>query len=171
MSRAKSAKNYRTYSAPGSSAVLNTKSSIDREINGIVRDVLVPSQNWKICRSIWNTNELRRIKTASRVMTKEAAERHAEIIGANRNRLESESEQRKRFLQGIDETREQKWSKNPEKDINTEKILDRVFLTKQENVSYSKSCTVHFHFEHCRSSLFSSLRLGTTDNTFVLASP
>lgn len=138
MSRISSAKNYSEFHVSGSSATLNTKYSIEPERERSAHDIRVPSQNWKIYRSVWKNNELRRIKTASRIISKEERGRQAEKFEADRKRLEWESEQRKRFLQEIDKSRQAKLTKKPnilDTHDDTEKILDRVFLAKQEEVS------------------------------------
>lgn len=130
MSRVSSANNYAELRPSGTSAALNSKFSIGRETHKNV----VPSHNWKIYRSAWNTNELRRIKTASRVVTKEESIRNADKFEADRNRLEWESEQRKLFLREIDRARESKLTKKLDEQSDTDKALDRVFLAKYEDV-------------------------------------
>lgn len=134
MSRVSSANNYAASHPFGTSAALNTKCLIGRERHNNVHDVLVPNQNWKIYRSAWNTNELRRIKTASRVVTKEENLRHAVKFEADRKRLEWESEQRKVFLREIDRARESQLTKKLDEQNDTDKALDRVFLAKYEDV-------------------------------------
>lgn len=133
MSRISSAKNYATFRVSGSSAALNTKylSGSDKS----VRDIFVPNQNWKVYRSVWNNTELRRIKTASRVVIQEKGGRYAETFEADRKRLEWESEQRKQFLHEIDNARDAKLTKKVDMDKDAEKILNRVFLAKHEDVS------------------------------------
>lgn len=140
MSRISSAKNYATFRVSGSSAALNTKYLIDREKDKSVGNIFVPNQNWKVYRSVWNNTELRRIKTASRVVTNEESGSYAENFEADRKRLEWESEQRKQFLHEIDKARDAKWTRQPDEDKDAEKILDRVFMAKHEDVSISYLC-------------------------------
>lgn len=135
MSRISSAKNYVTFHVSESSPELNTKCSIGRESEKGGRDILLPGQNWKIYRSVWHNSELRRIKTASRVITKEEIRRHTEKHEADRKRLELESEQRKQFLQKIDKTREAKLTKKQNENNDIKKISNPVFFAKHEDVS------------------------------------
>lgn len=137
MSRISSAKNHATNHDSVSSTALNTKYSKEREKDIRVSNVLVPCQNWKTQRSVWNNNELRRIKTASRVVTKEEIERRTEKFEADRDRQEWCSEQRKRFLRGIDEARELKFTKNRDECNDTKRVLDEAFFTTHEEVSVS----------------------------------
>lgn len=136
MSRISSAKYVATFHGPGSSTALNTKCVNCRESDEFANDIRVPSQNWKLYRSAWNKNDLRRIKTASQVVTKEVAGRHTQEFEADRMHLQWESEQRKRFLQEIDMVRGTKLAKP--QDENTGKLLDKVLLAKHEDVSVSQ---------------------------------
>lgn len=139
MSRISSAKYVATLHLPGSSAASNTKYINCQESDKGANVIRVPSQNWKVYRSVWNNNDLRRIKTASQVETKEEVGRNTQEYEADRKHLQWESEQRKRFLQEIDIVRRAKLAKSQDENSGAEKLLDKVFLAKHENVSVSQS--------------------------------
>lgn len=78
---------------------------------------------------------MNRVKTASRVVTKEERQRRVEKLEQDRQRLERESEQRKQLLQEIDKRRQpssQKHASLDDEENDTVKVLDRAFLAKQE---------------------------------------
>lgn len=135
MSRISSAKNYPTFHVSGSSAALNASYLAGRERDKSDRDIFVPNQNWKVYRSVWNNTELRRIKTASRAEIQEEGGRYAKTFEADRKRLEWESEQRKQFLHEIDKARDAKSTRKPDDEKDVEKVLNRAFLAKHEDVS------------------------------------
>lgn len=102
--------------------------------------LMVPIHNTKVCPTIWKKDDLRRVKTASTVVTKAMRLRHIEKIESDRKRLEQESEKRKQFLQDIDKIREEKRALKL-KEINEsgedpKKILEKAFLARQEEVSF-----------------------------------
>lgn len=104
-----------------------------------VRDILVPCLNLKAYPVILKTTELRRVKTASRIITKQERLRQAERLDAEQCRLEEECERRKEFLQNIDRVRDEKLGRNrdpfgEEKAEQELKLLNRAFLAKQEQV-------------------------------------
>lgn len=129
MSRVSSVDRYRGHSA-------QSKRSARPES---VRDILAPCPSPKAFPLIPRSAELRRIKTASRIVTKEERQRQADRIEADKCRLERESERRKAFLQSIDRVRDEKLGRNrdpfgEEKAEQESKLLDRAFLAKQEQV-------------------------------------
>lgn len=134
MSRIASSDRYRTHSSRSNhSARPNSKRPES------VRDILVPCSNLKPYHTILKPPELRRVKTASRIITKEERQRQADRIEAEKCRLERECERRKEFLQNIDRVRDEKLGRNrdpfgEEKAEQESKLLDRAFLAKQEQV-------------------------------------
>lgn len=104
-----------------------------------VRDLIIPIHNPKIYPVIWRKDDLRRVKTASVVVSKEQRQQQIEKFEADRKRLELESEKRKQFLKDIDKIREEKRVKRV-KEINDsgedpKQILEKAFLARQEEVS------------------------------------
>lgn len=102
-----------------------------------VRDLIVPSYNPKIYPRIWCREDLARIKSASRVVTKEERQRKFEQFEEDRERLEMESEQRKKLLQDIDKRRQLSAKKvitSDDEENSATKVLDRAFVAKQEQV-------------------------------------
>lgn len=116
----------------GSTATLNEKPASAKPSK-----ILVPCYNRNVYRSIWKPNELRRIKTASRIVTKEERERNADKIEAERTKLEWECEQRKRFLREIDEANEaiRTRKKHLAEAEAREKVLNKVNSAKTENIA------------------------------------
>lgn len=107
--------------------------------------VIVTSHNAKLCPKIWRREALDRVKTASRVVTKEELQQQAEKFEAERRRLELECEQRKQLLKDIDKKKQSIAKRQQENgsgskgsdDENGEsatKAIDRAFLAKQEEV-------------------------------------
>lgn len=104
-----------------------------------VRDLIVPSYNPKVYPRIWRREELARVKSASRVITKEEQQRQTEQTEQDRDRLEMESEQRKKMLQDIDKRRQlsaKKLITSDDEENGTTKVLDRAFVAKQEQVHF-----------------------------------
>lgn len=138
MSRASSARSIEIQIC-GTASSLHTKCSKRQES---VRDILVPCYNPKVYRTLWKPNELRRIKTASRIVSKEERERNAEKFEAERNRLEWECEQRKRFMREMDKAKEiaaTKWkiaqSDSENEEETKEKLKNRIFLAQHEGIA------------------------------------
>lgn len=109
-----------------------------------VRELLVPSDTINVYPSIWPTNELKRIKSAGRIVTKTERQRMCDELEAEKQRLEKESENRKMFLKGIDQKRERTRSDgvaekgandDDDDDVTDEKILSQSYLAKQEQAS------------------------------------
>lgn len=105
-----------------------------------VRDLLVPDNSANVYPSIWQTNELRRIKTAGRIVTKAERQARLEWNESEKRRLADECERRKQALKELDRA---KAAKKMEKKImigqsddeeGSAKILDRAFVAKQEEV-------------------------------------
>lgn len=104
-----------------------------------VRDLLVPmpSQNNKVYPRIWQSDDLRRVKTASRVVTKEEKQLQIERMEAEKQRLEWECERRKKLFRNIDLEREKtkkKITHSDDDECSPVKVLDRALLAKQEQV-------------------------------------
>lgn len=99
-------------------------------------------------RSVWSDYELQRIKAVSEIKLQADAER----FGVDRQQLERENEQRKQFLQKIDQTKCHKLTSKTKEDDDTKKVLDRVNIAKYENVGefYCKhiiiNCCSKFQF-------------------------
>lgn len=102
--------------------------------------LVVASHNAKVFPRIWRHEVLDRVKTASRVVTKEERQRQAEQMEEEHRRLEQECEQRKQLLKDIDKKRQSARKKQPKQSDDEEeecvaKVLDRAYLAKQEEVS------------------------------------
>lgn len=138
MPRVSTAKNYPKISVSGSSAKLNAKRPNSQKPES-VRDILVPCYNPGNCTTLWKKSDLRRVKTASRIVSKEERQRQIEKIEAERKQQEWESQSRKQFLQEIDKARDERMGKNQdpfaeEKAEKNAEILNRVLLAKFEQV-------------------------------------
>lgn len=105
-----------------------------------VRDLLVPSENANVYPTIWPKNELRRIKTAGRIVTKAERQAQLERNEYEKKRSADECDRRKSVLKEIDRVNMAK--KSDEKIIvgqsddedGPAQILDRAFVAKQEEV-------------------------------------
>lgn len=135
MSRIASSDRYRAHSSRTNHSA---RSNSNRPES--VRDLLVPCHNLKVHPIVLKPPELRRVKTASRIITKQERQRQAELFEAVQCRMERECERRKEFLQNIDRMRDAKLGRNLDPFGHKEKaereaiLLDRVFLAKQEQV-------------------------------------
>lgn len=105
-----------------------------------VRDLLVPQHSANVYPSIWQTNEMRRIKTAGRIVTKAERQARLEWNESEKRRLADECERRKQALKKIDKAKatekvEKKLMVGQSDDEDgAAKILDRAFVAKQEEV-------------------------------------
>lgn len=101
----------------------------------------MPSQNNKAYPRIWQSDDLRRVKTASRVVTKVEKQLQIERMEAEKQRLEWECERRKKLLRNIDLEREKTKKRithsDEDDECNPVKVLDRALLAKQEQVGIS----------------------------------
>lgn len=110
----------------------------DRRRQECIKDILVPTYNPRVYPRIWRREEIDRIKSASRVVTKQERQQQIEQNELNRERLERESEQRKKMLQAIDKQRQAiapATPKLPHSDDEEEdpvQVLDRAYLAQQE---------------------------------------
>lgn len=143
MSRIASARRHPNLLLSGSSATINSKRPTSHK-PGSNRDIFVPCHNLKVYPAVLKRNDLRRVKTASRIVTKEERQRNYEKFEADQRQLEVECENRKRFLKEIDKIRNEKFGTNhdPFADEKAEmeaKLLDRAFLAKHEQVDLLKS--------------------------------
>lgn len=76
----------------------------DRQ-SGDVNDLLVSSRNFQMHNKIWRRDQYGRIKSAARVATPEETQQRLTHSASNRQRLDWECEQRKKFLREIDKRR------------------------------------------------------------------
>lgn len=121
-----------------------------------VRDLLVPSHNINVYPTIWQSNEMNRIKTAGRIVTRAERQQRLEQNESEKKRLEEESEKRKKILKEIDLAKVVKkktsFEKSDREDIDN-LILDRAFIAKQEQVKFhnpeKKKHYIYFHLFFC----------------------
>lgn len=130
----------------------NANECVENDGNG--NRLVVASHNPKVFPRIWRHEVLDRVKTASRVVTKTERQRQAERLEEEHRRLEQECEERKRLLKDIDKKRQSACKKqvaaakqsNQSDDGDEEcavKVLDRAYLAKQEEVSFSEQPEVN----------------------------
>lgn len=105
-----------------------------------VRDLLVPSQDANVYPTIWQKNELRRIKTAGRIVTKAERQAQLERNECEKRQLADECNKRKSAIKEIDRANMAMKSdkkivvgQSDDEDGPTQ-ILDRAFVAKQEEV-------------------------------------